>query len=180
MELLYQTAPVVFIAFFLTACLPANPLALTPTTLGDRQLQSRFYSAKDEGQMLAAMVALLQDTGYTIDAAHKKLGLISASKIASAINAKDVAGKMFLGFLSSLTSSSHVASFEHKQYIRISIVSRPSKRDKSGFVVRTTFQRVIRNLDGSLSRAGVLNDEELYNDFYNKLSKALFIEAKRI
>ena len=51
---------------------------------------------------------------------------------------------------------------------------------KGESIVRVTFQRVIFNERGQVSRAEQIKDPELYQKFYEKLSKAVFLEAHEI
>jgi len=47
-------------------------------------------------------------------------------------------------------------------------------------VVRTTFQRVIIDTQGRITRAEQIVDEDIYKTFYEKLSKAIFLEAHEL
>jgi len=47
-------------------------------------------------------------------------------------------------------------------------------------VVRATFQRVVWNSYGQLNRLEGLKDPELYKQFFEKLSKSVFLEAQKI
>ena len=51
---------------------------------------------------------------------------------------------------------------------------------KGESIVRVTFQRIIFNDRGFVSRAEQIKDPELYQKFYEKLSKAVFLEAHEI
>jgi hypothetical protein len=51
---------------------------------------------------------------------------------------------------------------------------------KGESIVRVTFQRIIFNDRGFVSRAEQIKDPELYKKFYEKLSKAVFLEAHEI
>ena len=51
---------------------------------------------------------------------------------------------------------------------------------KGESIVRVTFQRVIFNEHGRISRSEQIKDPELYQKFYEKLSKAVFLEAHEI
>lgn len=51
---------------------------------------------------------------------------------------------------------------------------------KGESLVRVTFQRVIFNEQGRISRAEQITDPELYQKFYEKLSQAVFLEAHEI
>mgnify|MGYP005807563173 FL=1 len=47
-------------------------------------------------------------------------------------------------------------------------------------VVRVTFQRIIYDTAGGVTRAEQINDPAIYRDFYEKLSKSVFLEAHEI
>jgi len=51
---------------------------------------------------------------------------------------------------------------------------------KGESIVRVTFQRIIFNERGQVSRAEQIKDPELYQKFYEKLSQAVFLEAHEI
>jgi len=46
--------------------------------------------------------------------------------------------------------------------------------------VRVTFQRIVWDEQGRVSRSESLEDPELYQEFFFKLSKAVFLEAHGI
>ena len=47
-------------------------------------------------------------------------------------------------------------------------------------VVRVTFQRIIFDTAGQITRAEQSNDPAIYRQFYEKLSKSVFLEAHEI
>jgi hypothetical protein len=66
---------------------------------------------------------------------------------------------------------------DSKQKIRVSVVS---ENRGSEVAVRVTFQRVIWNTDGQISRLEFVDDPAIYQGFFEKLSKAVFLEAQQI
>ena len=70
-------------------------------------------------------------------------------------------------------------SVEKEQKIRASVVTCPSA-DRKAIDVRVTFQRLVWDDQGQLSKLERLDDPEMYRDFYIKLSKALFLEAQEV
>ena len=70
------------------------------------------------------------------------------------------------------------------QTIRVSLVVRPvndsnGKAISDSYFVRVTFQRLVRRTDNSVM-AETLRDSELYQDFYERVSKSVFLEAQKI
>lgn len=51
---------------------------------------------------------------------------------------------------------------------------------KGESIVRVTFQRIIYDTHGNVTRAEQIKDPELYQKFYEKLSQAVFLEAHAI
>ena len=72
------------------------------------------------------------------------------------------------------------APYDQKQKIKASIVTSPAGETETRTSVRVTFQRIVWNTDGQISRLERLNDAEMYQGFFDKLSKAIFLEAQGI
>ena len=69
--------------------------------------------------------------------------------------------------------------YDVKQKVRVSLVTRPI-RDKENTAVRAAFQRSVWNSQGQISLSENLAAPELYQEFFDKLSKAVFLEAHQI
>lgn len=143
-----------------------------PRTIEQRQMQTRRFTTTDEANILAASAALLQDLGFTLDASETELGLIVASKDREAVEAGQVIGAIIYFALVGTT-----IPIDSYQKIRASIVTRPVGHE---IAVRVTFQRTVWNTDNQVTRLEPLNDPEVYNEFFAKLSKAVFLEAHEI
>jgi hypothetical protein len=152
---------------------PPDALALAPDSLRLRQLQTRRFETKDEMALLQASLGVLQDLGFEVDESESRLGVIVASKMRDATDAAQVVGSIIIGAL----SESRVP-YDVEQKIRASVVTRAiSPRETS---VRVTFQRMVWDDMGQVSRAESLDDPELYREFFYKLSKSVFLEAHGI
>lgn len=153
--------------------IPADALRLSPESLKERQLQTRFFDTEDEMKVLAACTALLQDLGFNIEETESKLGLVVGSKDRSAVSAGQVFGAILL---SAFTGAP--VPWDKNQKMRASIVTRPIGEEKKRVAVRVTFQRIVWNSQNQVSRREGLNDPKIYQEFFDKLSKSLFLEAQ--
>ncbi|MEX0325384.1 MAG: hypothetical protein AB3N33_04780 [Puniceicoccaceae bacterium] len=140
-----------------------------------RQMQSRKYDTSDQEMILNASAAQLQDLGFTIDETEGELGLLVASKERSAVNAGQVVGSIILAAL----TGAYVPT-DHHQLFKASVVTRAFGENQESVVVRVTFQRIVWNDANQVSKIERINDEEMYLEFYSKLSKAIFLEDQQI
>lgn len=165
-------------ALSMTGCAttaPENLFQVAETSLQDRQMQSRFFETENEVELLSAGVAVLQDMGYSIDETETKSGVITASKTVDATNGAQIAGAVLLAVLGGGNMS-----IDSEQQIKVSFVTLPSKLNNNGYLARATFQRIVTNTQGQVTKAETMNTEELYVEFFNKLSKSVFLEAQEI
>jgi hypothetical protein len=101
--------------------------------------------------------------------------LVVASKKRSAVSA----GQVALAILAALGGSS--VATDKEQVVRASVVVRPQSTDNPNVrIVRVTFQRVIWNTQGQVTRREAIVDKQIYTEFFDKLSKAVFLEAQAI
>lgn len=156
------------------ASIPKDILQLSPESLRERQLQTRRFETQDEAKLLSASAALLQDLGFTINKSVTSLGVITASKDRSAVEA----GQVVLAVLLSILAQQNVP-YDEKQNMRVSVVTRPLG-DGTSTAVRVTFQRIVWNTHKQISKREQLNDPEIYQEFFSKLSKAVFLEAHQL
>ena len=64
------------------------------------------------------------------------------------------------------------------QLIKASVVTK--KEDKETVNVRVTFQRIVTNQVGQINRIETIKDPALYQAFFDKLSKSIFLEGENI
>lgn len=163
---------------FLTSCAsgpPKDAFQLSATSLADRQMQSRRFDSLDETGILSSSVSVLQDLGYALDVSNADLGVLTASKKLDASNAGQMAGMVLLAVLTGAAGP-----VDDDQQIRVTLVISKSLEQKGASVVRVTMNRIIWNTQGKVSRAETLNEPEIYQAFFEKLSKATFLEAHQI
>jgi hypothetical protein len=150
---------------------PKGSLALSAQSLENRNMQSKVYENLDEKQVISTAVAVMQDLGYTIKETESNLGLVVGEKRRDATEAGQVA--MAIGLALMGVSS----SFDDKQVIKMSLVVSPvTLENKTRYQARIALQRIVWNTRGQISKIESLADQEIYQEFFNKLDKALFLE----
>jgi hypothetical protein len=161
--------------------IPPDLFQLSPDSLAHRQLQTRQYPTTDETKIITACAGVLQDFGFTLDESESALGLIVASKDRDATDGGQVAMATLVTAMAAFsgTYSNAYQQIDHTQKIKVSAVTRLSE-DKSKTLVRVTFQRVVWNNAGAVSHVDTLNDPKLYVDFFERLSKSIFLEEQKI
>ena len=152
---------------------PAEALHLTPETLEKRHLQTRRFETQNKAKLLKAGVGVLQDLGFNLDESETKLGVIVASKDRSAVEL----GQEALSFAYTLLTMSGRMETDRKQKIRASLVIRPQNDQ---MVARITFQRIVWNSAEKVSKNEMIEDTKIYQEFFSKLSKSVFLEAHSI
>ena len=163
------------LAAMLTACavrVPKEALQLTPESLQQRQTQSRYFDTNDEAAILSASAAVLQDLGFNLDESETDLGVLVASKQRDATEAAQVAGAVILAIFTGA-----VIPIDDHQKIRASLVTKPSGEEEKRVTVRITFQRIVWNTEGNISKNESIDEPEIYQEFFSKLSKSVFLEA---
>lgn len=169
------------LALLITGCvhMPKDAFVLTPELLKQRQIETRRYDGINEIDLLVASSNALQDLGFNLDNSETRLGVITASKQRDATNAGQVVGAVVLALL-----GGGATPIDKDQTIRVSLVVRPvidssGKAMAQSEFVRVTFQRIIRRTDNS-THSETLLDEKLYQEFFARVSKSVFIEAQDI
>lgn len=169
------------LVLMLSGCVtvPENTFSVTSAQLEQRQLTTRRFEGISETDILIASSNVLQDLGFNLENSESKVGLLTARKDRDATNAGEVAVAVFVALLGGGSMA-----ISKDQTIRVSLVVRPELYEggvlaDDKHLVRVTFQRVIRRTDGS-AIAQTLDDPELYTEFFDKLSKSVFLEAQKV
>jgi len=155
--------------------IPKEALMPTYVTTEQRSLQTRQYDTLNEKEILAATAGVLQDLGFTLEESETDLGLITASKARDATESGQVAGAVFMTVMFG-TQFVH----DKEQKIRVSVVTKKALEGSKKTNVRVTFQRLIWDNRGILTKMETLEDPEMYQGFFEKLSKAVFLEGNKI
>ena len=183
---MYHRLSVFALAFLLLlpllwGCVTAPPdtFQVTATQLQRRQTETRMYEGISEADLLTASTNVLQDLGFNLENSETALGVITANKQRDATDGGELAVSLIFGVLGGVDVPVSV-----DQNIRVTLVVRPvldskGKDLKEKFYVRVNFQRLVRRSDGSIL-AETVREPALYQEFHDKLSKSVFIEAQKI
>ena len=170
-----------FLAFLFLSCAPKIPkeaLQLSPESLKNRQIQTRRFDT-DETTLLSASAAVLQDLGFTIDESETDLGVIACSKTRDATHAGQIVGAVVVAILTGVATP-----VDSEQLIRASLVTYPitisDEKSNCKTAVRVTFQRIVTTTNNQVSRRECINEPEIYQEFFDKLSQSVFLEAHEI
>lgn len=155
---------------------PPNALQISPTSIQLRQMQTKKFYTRDEANMLSAGIEVLQDMGFMIKESESKLGVIVGSKKRETDNRGQ---RVALITLSILAGSGSLAGIESSHIINVSLVTTPDKKQNSTSV-RVNFQRQVYDMAGQLVKSEAIHDPNIYNGFFSKLSKSLFLEAHEV
>ncbi len=174
--------PLALSCFLLAGCvsIPSNLLVLPNNYLASRDQQMRKFTTTDEKQVLQAGASVLQDLGFTIDKSETDVGMIVASKNRTAVSVgqttlaitADVASALFGGY------ANLYGQTDKEQKIEASMVNPSLVKDAT--VVRIKFQSVVWNRMGQVSRFETVKDPKIYQEFFEKVSKSIFLEEQKI
>ena len=161
---------------------PKPDLRLTQSALEIRQIQSHKFDTASEQQILLASVGVLQDMDYNIDAVELPLGVLSASKTIDASSNGEMAGLILLELLCAMGGGSCGAmqTASESQTILLTLVVLPTLAEDGSFVTRVTLQRIIWDKQGRPKLRETINDAEGYQQFFEKLSKSIFLEVNSV
>ena len=167
---------VVFLSSSLVACqtgIPKKALTLSPESLKDRQMQTRIFETNDEKKLLTASAAVLQDMGFTIDESEVGCGVIVCSRDRDVTEPGEVVLSVIVAAFAGVP-----VPWNYKQKVLASLVTKPL--DERRIAVRITFQHMVWNTDEQLTKNEQINDPEIYQEFFSKFSKSVFLVAHDI
>ena len=166
--------------------IPRDAFRLTQSALAVRDVQTREYESMTDREILSASTAVLQDMGYAIDEVEEPLGVLSASKRADATHTMKVIGSLALDGVQCFMTlglgcrGEYYGKQDDVQDIRLTLVSRPQLDNSDNVVVRVTIQRIIWDKKGRLSQQHTISDTEVYAAFFERMSKAVFLEREGV
>ena len=165
---------------------PAEFFQLTPESSAHRAMQTRFFDTENDQELLSASAAALQDLGFQVEESVREVGFLRAAKERSAREYGQYRNRFFIWLL----SLGHVViPIDLHQKIAASLVTRPINEAHSRQEVRIIFYRAVWKGDGQADRnysppgeqkMEMIRDPEIYQQFFAKLSKAVFLEPHSI
>lgn len=172
----------------LVACetMPRDAFRLSESALATREIQTREYRSMSDKAILSASTAVLQDMGYAIDEIEEPLGVLSASKRADATSGIKAFGSLAMDGVKCVFSfmlacnGKNYSKLDDVQDIRLTLISRPQLDNENDVVVRITIQRIIWDKKGRLSEQQTITDHQVYASFFDKMSKAVFLEQEGV
>jgi hypothetical protein len=157
----------------LAGCITTDDYYVLPENYqAARQVETRRFEAKNEEQILTAAAGVIQDLGYTIDESETDLGIITAIKDREA---GSTAQKAMAIMIAASAGKNTQPVYDVRQRVYLSLVSTKSKTNP-GYNVRVKFGRVVWDNTGD-SRVQSLESENMYSEFFDKLSQSLFLVA---
>jgi hypothetical protein len=172
----------------LTGCItrtqPAELFQMTAETPRNRAMQTRFFETPNEKELLSASAAVLQDLGFQVEESVREVGFLRATKERSAREY----GQYILQALFVVLSLGKLPVDLH-QKIAAGLITRPLNQEATRQEVHIVFYRVVWKGDGQTDRQYIppgqqymemIRDPEIYQQFFAKLSKAVFLEAHTI
>jgi len=166
------------------AATPESFFEMTPESAKHKALQTRLFETSDEKELFSASAAVLQDLGFQIEESDIGVGVLRAAKERSA---RETGQEIFQGLMFILGFGQMPVDLH--QQIGATLVMRRAENDSSHCQVRILFHRTVWKGDGSSSNQyippgaqwmEVIYNENIYQQFFAKLSKGLFLEAQQI
>ena len=174
---------------------PEELLQLHPESGAHKAMQTRHFETRDDVELLSASAAVLQDLGFQVVESERPLGFLCAAKERSAREYGQEITRVFVALLSVAASalgggnSVVIMPVDVHQQIHASLVASPIDEAGDRFEVRVLFYRLVWKSDGQSGneyvepgeqRMEMIRDAGIYQTFFARLSKAVFLEAHKI
>jgi len=174
---------------------PIELFRLSPESAANKAMQTRQFEAPNSDELLSASAAVLQDLGFQVTESARDVGFLSAAKERSAREYGQEITRGFVAFftlaLSAFSGSNAmvVLPVDLHQQINASLTAQPAQPDDKRQVVRVVFYRLVWMSDGSSGNTTIppgqqkmemIRDPKLYQRFFARLAKSVFLEAHKI
>jgi hypothetical protein len=166
----------------------ADLMELDPDAPRHRAAQTRLFETRNGIELLSASAAALQDLGFQIEESVPELGFLRAAKERGAREYGQEISRVLL-----LLTGNQIP-VDMQQKIAASLIAQPLDGEEGRYAVRIMFYRAVWKGDGSRSKGGgeseyippgiqrmeMIRSPEIYQQFFARLSQAVFLEAHTI
>ncbi len=157
-------------------------------------MQTRHFETSGEAELLSASAAVLQDLGFQISESVREIGLLRAAKERSARQYGQEIGRTLVGLISTAgfavgANTLILLPVDLHQQINASLVTRPIDEGGSRHEVRILFYRLVWKGSGQSGdqyiapgqqQMEMIRDPGIYQQFFARLAKSVFLEAHKI
>jgi len=149
----------------------------------DRERQTRRFNGGTEAELLITSVKVLQDLGFTVTASQESLGFVTAVKDREAKAPGQKASVLIiltiLAAVGGHPPPGAIGDMPERQHISalLTVRSAPGKNAGAHLVRVSFFRSVFQPLSWE---GGQLQEPELYEAFFDLLSKEIFLEAHKL
>ncbi|MGC3973718.1 MAG: hypothetical protein QM771_04950 [Nitrospira sp.] len=164
-----------------------NLFELSPQSSANRAMQSRLFETGADHELLSASAASLQDLGFQIEESVREVGLLRAAKERSAREYGQYRNRFLIRLCRSVTWSFPSICIRklprRLSSVRRTTVTRGRKSGSSSIgVIWKGDGQADRNYipPGEQRKMEMIQDPEIYQEFFAKLSKAVFLEPHSI
>ena len=176
---------------------PAEFFVLSEESAANKSMQTRAFETADSDALLSASAAALQDLGFQVTETDRGLGFLRAAKERSARVYSQEVWRFVVAILSSVgaingQNTTVIMPVDLQQQVNASLVTRPLLQADEGQArneLRVVFYRLVWKGDGQSGntylppgeqKMEMIRDPLLYQSFFARLSKAVFLEAQNI
>jgi hypothetical protein len=173
---------------------PGEFFVLSAESPAHKALQTRHFESRDQDELLSASAAVLQDLGFQISESVREVGFLRGAKERSAREYGQEINQGIVLFLSVAASAFGgnavtLVPVDLHQQINASLVARPIDVEGDRYEVRVLFYRLVWKSSGQSGRSAtppgqqkmeMIRDPLIYQEFFARLSKAVFLEAHKI
>ena len=168
---------------------PESFFELSPTYNKEKALQTRFFETSNYHELVSASAAVLQDLGFQVEESEPDVGLLRAVKERSAREWGQEIGRVFIAMIGIVGQKVILLPVDLQQQIVATLTVFPVNNNPNRFGARIIFDRKIWKGGGSTGSASIppgeqrleiINEPLIYQEFFSKLSKSVFLEAHQI
>jgi len=147
-------------------------------SLSRKAISTRRFETANRDEMFKSSIGVLQDLGFIIRETDNKLGIIVGSKERSAVDTSDIVVSTLLTVAIAVIANSYqTPTYDSQQEIFASLIVK--QENVKNMSARVSFFRKVWRTDGSM-RTELMEDGKMYQKFFSKLSKAVFLEGHKI